>query len=213
MVDAIAGTPAGITFGSARTMSGDTTCNLFSGTYTEKAGGSFELQVGPMTQRACVDPANAAQERNVVAAMKATRQNRVADDVLTLLDGSRQPLATYRRVTTDLAGTTWKLQGLNTGSAVLSSAAVEAYTIAFAKDRTLTAKGTCGTVTGQYSSDGRSFSFTNGNANVEGCSAADAELAQQVLHALTASVTTEHAPGSATFRSADGATQLVLNSA
>jgi heat shock protein HslJ len=212
MADAIAGTPAGISFTSATDMSGDTTCNIFNGTYTASSG-SLQLKIGPMTQRACVDPANTTQERNVIAALQATKRYSISGDVLTLMDGSRNPQATYHRVSTDLPGTTWKLQGLNTGNAVLSSAAVEAYTIAFATDRTLTAKGTCGTVTGQYSSDGRSFEFTGGKANVEGCSPDDTLLANQVLHALTISVTTEHTPGSVTFRAADGSTQLVLNSA
>jgi heat shock protein HslJ len=212
MANAIAGTPAGLSFTSATEVTGDTTCNIFNGTYTV-SGPSLELQLGPMTQRACVDAANTAQERNVIAALQATKQFQLADDVLTLMDRNRQPQATYRRVSTELAGTNWKLQGLNTGSAVLTSAAVEAYTVAFATDRTLTAKGTCGRVTGQYSSDGRAFTFTDGKANVDGCSADDTLLANQVLHALTISVTTEHDPGSVTFRSADGATQLVLNSA
>jgi heat shock protein HslJ len=203
--------PSGISFSSARAVSGDTTCNIFNGSYTA-AGGSLQLQLGPMTQRACVDPASATQERNVLAALDATSRYEVSGDVLTLLNGSRQTQATYRRVSSDLAGTTWTLRGLNTGNAVVTSAAVEAYTVAFARDRTLTAKGACGTVTGRYSSDGRSFSFTDGTTDVAGCAQADAQLAQQVLHALTASVTTEHAPGSATFRSADGATQLVLDS-
>jgi heat shock protein HslJ len=193
-------------------MTGDTTCNVFNGTYTV-SGRSLELQLGPMTQRACVDAAHTAQERNVIAALRATKQYALAGAVLTLMDANRRPQATYRRVSTDLAGTNWKLQGLNTGNAVLTNAAVEAYTIAFAADRTLTAKGTCGTVTGRYSSDGRSFAFTDGKATADGCSADDTLLAQQVLHALTVSVTTEHAPGSTTFRSADGATQLVLTSA
>ncbi len=209
MLDAIAGTPAGISFTSAKAVSGDTTCNLFNGTYTA-SGGSLDLKLGPMTQRACLDAASATQERNVLAALDATKRYQVSGEVLTLLDGNRQPLATYRRVSSDLAGTTWTLRGVNTGTAVESSAAVEAYTVAFARDRTLTAKGGCGTVTGRYSTDGRSFSFTDGKADVAGCSADDAQLAQHVLAALTASVTTEHAPGSTTFRSADGATQLVL---
>jgi heat shock protein HslJ len=213
MVDAIPGTAAGISFGSGKAMSGDTTCNVFSGTYTVEAIGSFELQVGPMTQRACLDAAHSAQERNVLAAMKATRQYKVADDVLTLLDGGKQTLATYHRVSTDLPGTSWRMQGLNTGNAVVSNAAVEAYTVAFGTDRTLTAKGGCGTVTGRYSSDGRAFTFTEGKADVAGCSGDDSLLANQVLHALTISVTTEHAPGSVTFRAADGSTQLVLHNA
>jgi heat shock protein HslJ len=212
MANAIAGTPAGLSFTSATEVTGDTTCNIFNGTYTV-SGPSLELQLGPMTQRACVDAANTAQERNVIAALQATKQFQLSDDVLTLMDRNRQAQATYRRVSTELAGTSWKLQGLNTGSAVLTNAAVEAYTVAFATDRTLTAKGTCGTVTGQYSSDGRAFTFTDGKANVDGCSADDTLLANQVLHALSISVTTEHDPGSVTFRSADGATQLVLNSA
>jgi heat shock protein HslJ len=209
MANAIAGTPAGLSFTSATQMTGNTTCNTFNGTYTA-SGSSLRLQLGPMTQRACLDAANTAQERSVIAALQATKRYQLAGDVLTLMDANRQTQATYRTVSTDLAGTNWKLHGLNTGNAVLSNAAVEAYSIAFAEDLTLTATGTCGTVTGHYSSDGRAFTFTDGKANVAGCSADDTLLANQLLHALTISVTTEHEPGSVTFRAADGSTQLVL---
>ena len=85
-VDAVKTAPAALAFTEDK-VSGSTGCNDFSGTYTSDEE-ALTITLGPMTQKACGDPAITAQETAVVAQPQTCASYSLDDTGLTLKDSS-----------------------------------------------------------------------------------------------------------------------------
>jgi heat shock protein HslJ len=99
-VDGFASLPSGVAtptirFGSDGQLSGNTGCNLASGSYTTSGD---SLTVGPLisTRRACADERGNELERAYVRAAEATRRFRVANGELELVDEGGRTVAKFR---------------------------------------------------------------------------------------------------------------------
>lgn len=194
-------------FAAAGRFSGSTGCNQIAGTYTEK-GDSLTFSPGPMTQRACISDATHQQEQRIVAALSEVRSFTRTEDSLSLLDASGKELLAYSAVSGDLAGTSWKITGVNTGNAVESSALTEALTLQFGTDGTVSGNGGCNQFNGPYTQDGTTISFGEMASTMMGCSDDVLALEDQYLAALAAATKVERSGDSLTLRDDAGAMQV-----
>ena len=92
-VDAVTTAPAALAFTEDK-VSGSTGCNDFSGTYTSDEE-ALTITLGPMTQKACGDPAITAQETAVVAQLANVASYTSDDTGLTLKDSSGATVLVY----------------------------------------------------------------------------------------------------------------------
>ncbi len=194
-------------FAQDGTVAGSTGCNRFSGTWTED-GDSLKIELGPMTQMACISQEATDQEQRFVAALAEVAGAEQTDTTLTLLAGDGQDLLSFEAVTGDLAGTSWKITGVNTGSAVETSALTEPLTIAFGTEGSVTGHGGCNNFKGTYELDGGAITFSEFATTMKSCDDAVMEMEDKLLAALAAAATVERSGDSLTLRAADGATQL-----
>ena len=115
-------------------VSGTDGCNRYSGSYSARGA---ELKVSPQlasTRMAC-PPAADAQAKAFIAALTSAATYRIANEQLELLAADGAVLATLARQSETLAGTTWRITGINNGKqAVVSVLAGTAPTLAFAAD-------------------------------------------------------------------------------
>ncbi|HEY2594328.1 MAG TPA: META domain-containing protein [Chloroflexota bacterium] len=96
VVSVLAGTQLTAVFGDDGRVSGDTGCNMYSGTYTVSGA---NLSFGPLatTRRACLSDAASAQEQAFLAALEATTTFEMNGAQLTLRDSGRATQATMVR--------------------------------------------------------------------------------------------------------------------
>jgi heat shock protein HslJ len=194
-------------FAQDGTFAGSTGCNRLSGTWTED-GESLTLEPGPMTQAACPSTAATEQEQRIVAALPEVAGFEQSATVLTLHDADRQDLLSYESVTGDLAGTSWKITGVNTGSALVSSALTESLTIDFGTEGSVTGNGGCNNFKGTYELEGGTITFSEFASTMKGCDAEVMEMEDKYLAALAAATTVERSGDSLTLRDDAGAMQI-----
>ncbi len=207
LTGAVEGTVPTLDFAQDGTFSGSTGCNRLSGTWTED-GDSVTLEAGPMTQMACTSDAANAQEQKIVADLAEVAKADQTETTLKLLDADGTELLAYEAVTGDLQGTSWKVTGVNTGSAVESSALTEALTIDFGTEGSVTGHGGCNNFTGTYTLDGGTITFSEFASTMMGCDQAVMEMEDKYLAALAAASSVERSGDSLTLRDADGAMQV-----
>jgi heat shock protein HslJ len=84
---ALPGPDAALVFSPDGRLSGTTGCNTVSGTYSTNGNA---ISIGPLavTERACLDPAPTAQERDLLAALGAAASYTIQGDRLALSDGA-----------------------------------------------------------------------------------------------------------------------------
>jgi len=205
--DPVDSTAPTLDFAAAGRFSGSTGCNQVTGGYAED-GSSLTLTPGPMTQMACTSDAATQQEQRIVAAFSEVRSADRTDDTLKLLDGSGKELLAYSAVSGDLAGTSWKVTGVNTGNAVESSALTEALTLQFGADGTVSGNGGCNQFNGPYTQDGTTISFGELSSTMMGCEDDVVALEDQYVAALAASTKVERSGDSLTLRDDSGAMQV-----
>lgn len=207
---AAGGNTATLRFGTGGALDGTTGCNSFRGTFTV-SGDSLGIQLGPMTQMACTDPAIAAQEQALLTGLPGVGRFQVREGGLTLSDGSGAPLFEYQEGIAGLGGTTWRATGVNNGrDAVESTALTEKLTAAFGTDSKLTGSGGCNTFTADYTTSGDSISVTALTATEIGCQPDVMALEMQYFTALQAATTFEVTGNVLTLRDEGGAMQVVM---
>ena len=191
----------------AESFEGDTGCNVLNGTVdADPPAIGFEL--GPMTLRACADPAVDAQEQAVVDGLPRVTDFELEGDTLTLLDEAGDVLFTFTAGLSGLEGTTWAVAGVNTGDALESSALTEALTLDFATDATVSGNGGCNSFTGSFTTDGDTIAITGLATTMMACEPDVATLEQQYTAALEAATTYQLSGTSLTLRDDDGAMQV-----
>ncbi len=104
--------PAALAFTDDK-VSGSTGCNDFSGTYTSDEE-ALTITLGPMTQKACGDPAITAQETAVVAQLANVASYTSDDTGLTLKDSSGATVLVYGPGLSGVEGA-WTATGVNNG--------------------------------------------------------------------------------------------------
>jgi len=204
-----AAAPAALTFSSAGALSGTTGCNSFSGTYTA-ADSQLTIELGPMTQAACIDAATQAQETAITRLLPATASYALVATSLTLKDHDGASLLEYTAAASDLRGSSWSVTGVNNGrGGVESTALTEALTATFGQDGSFQAFGGCNQLVGMF--------MTSGNNGVKigplmstrkACGDAVDQLEAQYNAALANVVTWETNGQTLTLRDAQGVTQV-----
>jgi heat shock protein HslJ len=84
-----------IRFGSDGRLGGNTACNSAGAAYTVD-GRRLTIEAVISTKRACLDPQGNALERAYLGAIEGTREYRVANGQLELLDAEGKVLARFR---------------------------------------------------------------------------------------------------------------------
>jgi len=203
----VADTMPTLDFAVDGSLSGSTGCNRFSGTWTQDET-SLTLAVGPMTQMACLSADATRQEQDVMAALPTVASARQTETSLTLIDDAGKDVLTYGAVSGDLAGTSWKVTGVNTGSAVETSALTEVMTLDFGTDGSASGNGGCNTFRGTYEQDGTTIAFSEFASTMIGCEPDVAEMEDKLLAALAAATTVERSGNQLTLRDDAGAMQV-----
>lgn len=189
-------------------VSGSTGCNRFAGTYRVE-GEDLTIELGPMTKAACTSDAATQQENRIVTALGEVRSSQTTGTTLTLRDAQGKDLLSYAAVKSGLAGTSWKVLGVNNGrQAVVTSALTEKLTLEFGTDGTVSGNGGCNNFHGTYTQDGDSVKISELASTMMGCEKDVAELEQQYLSALQASTKATRSGNNLELRDDSGAMQV-----
>lgn len=201
VVSVLAGTSITAQFGTDGTLSGNSGCNTYNGTFT--ATGRM-ITVGPLasTRMACGDPAGVMdQETQFLAALQSAATYKIEGTTLELRtsDGalavqatastpvqptqpeSEQPIPVEPYTILDIVWQWVSVTDQSTG-AVTAVSNPENYTITFNADGTLTGKADCNNFSGTYSQEG-GFTISLGASTMAYCG--DASLDQQFLTLLS----------------------------
>lgn len=203
--------PGGMLSFNGGKLAGATGCNSFGGTYTQ-SGDSLRITLGPTTRIGCPPPLD-AQERAVLGALPSTAGFTEQSGTLTLLDASGAPLLTYTHLSASaLAGTTWEVTGINTGTAVSSPIIGSQVTATFGEDGRVTGSAGCNTYTTGYTLQGEALAIDPVASTSMACNSPEGVMEQETafLKALERSTTVEVAATGMTLRDAGGTIQLTL---
>ncbi|MEI7814379.1 MAG: META domain-containing protein [Coriobacteriia bacterium] len=135
-------------------VTGTTGVNRYNGTYTTKSGDKIEIAVGPMTLMAG-PPAAMAIEQSFVEALKSAKSYSVAENTLTLMDGSGNALVNYKVLKeTPLVGTKWKCTMYNNGRGGFQGVIeTSTSTAVFGEDESLSGNAGVNSYNGTYAAD------------------------------------------------------------
>jgi len=203
-----AGAPATLRFEGGRAQGSDG-CNRYNAPF--KAKGSA-LDIGPRgvgTMMACA-PDVMARAEAFSAALHGARAFRIEGGQLQLLAAGGAVLATLAPQSSTLAGTRWKVTGINNGrNALVSTLGESTVTMAFGTDGSASGSAGCNSYSARFAADGDRLRFDAPAATRKMC--ADPKLMEQELQFLKAlvSVTTMRFEGSRLeLRDAGGALQV-----
>jgi heat shock protein HslJ len=188
-------------------VAGSDGCNRFSGAYT--AQGS-ELKVAAQlasTMMACPPPLD-VQAKAFVAALTGAARFRVEGGRLELLAADGKVLATLDRQAETLAGTAWRVTGINNGrQAVVGVLDGTAPTLSFGTDGRASGSAGCNNFNAGYTADGSKLKITAPAATRKLCAepAGVMEQEQQFLAALESVATARVEGDRLELRRADGA--------
>lgn len=207
----VKGRDAVLRFATDGTLSGTTGCNSFGGTY-EVDGPDLTIALGPITRRACTDPALTAQEQTLVTDLGKVTGYAVTDGTLELRVGDRTRF-TYTAEDTSLVGT-WQVTGVNNGTGGLESSAATAALRMDFTDGAVTVTGGCNTLSADYSTTGeQSLTFGPVASTKKACEGEAAAVDRQMADALGRTTDVEVVGGTLTLRAADGAMQVTATRA
>ena len=198
-------------FGQSGQVAGSTGCNRFAGTYRQE-GTKLRFELGPVTKAGCVSPALQSQEERILAALPEVRGSELRTDALVLTGTDGKELLSYSRVSGELAGTSWKVTGVNRNGGVETSALTEKLTADFAADGTVSGSGGCNTFRGSYTQDGTKVAITGLSSTLMGCEQDVMSLEQDYLAALQRTATATVSGTTLELRDASGAVQVTLRS-
>jgi heat shock protein HslJ len=206
------GSAPALDFDTTGHVSGSTGCNRFAGSYTQDGSG-LRVELGPVTKVACTAPAVEAQETKILGALPKVRGSKVSGDTLTLTGSGGATLLTYERVSSDLAGTSWRVLGVNENDAVVTSALTERLTADFGADGTISGNGGCNTFRGTYRVDGDAITISDLASTMMGCEQDVMATEQAYLAALQRATRSSVSGTTLELRDDRGALQVSLRSA
>ena len=199
-------------FGTDGAMSGSTGCNRFAGTFTQD-GAALRIELGPMTRAACTSPALQKQEDRILAALPTVRGVDMEGGAITLVDADDKDLLRYDPVSSDLAGTSWRVTGVNQNGGVQTSALTEKLTAEFGADGALTGNGGCNNFNGTYVVDGSAITISDVASTMMGCEQDVMDQEQEYLAALQRATTFTRSGDTLELRDGTGALQVSLRAA
>jgi heat shock protein HslJ len=211
MVDAAKGATAVLEFAPAGRLSGSTGCNSFSGTYTVN-GSALTLALGPMTQVACTGDVQ-KQEQAITGQFAKVSSYAIAGTQLTL-SGDGKELFAYTAGATGVAGTSWKVTGVNNGKGgVVTSSGTAKLTAVFASDGQFSGFGGCNQLSGPYTTSGANGLKIGPLASTRKLCGGDADqLEAEYTAALQSVAKYSISGGTLTMRDGAGATQVTATS-
>jgi heat shock protein HslJ len=184
-------------------------CNRFGMPYTIK-GSTIDLSgTGMSTQMAC-PPDVMKQAGAFMDSLRSAKSYRIAERQLQLLGAEGAVLATFAAQSKLLAGTNWKVTGINNGrNALVSTLGGSTVTMAFAADGKVAGAAGCNQYTTRYEAEGSKFRFGVPAATRKMCPGADVmEQEQAFLKALEAVRTMRVEGNRLEFRDDQGALQV-----
>lgn len=151
-VAVIEGTSVHIAFAEGQS-AGEGGCNRFFGPYETSGGGDLSFGELGTTMMACLD-AVMEQEQVFLAALDSVDSYSIAGDVLEMRSAG-EVILLFAAMPTRLAGTEWRLTGLNNDKqAVVTVVADTEVTATFTEDGTMAGSSGCNTYRATWSSDG-----------------------------------------------------------
>jgi len=197
------GAPATLRFEGGRATGSDG-CNRYSVNYTSK-GAALEFPGrAPSTLMAC--PADVMEQAEAyMAALAGTRSYRVEGGKLHLLSADGTVRATLAAQSHSLAGTRWRVTGINNGKgAVASVLAGSTVTMEFTADGKAGGSTGCNSYSAGYEADGSRLRFTAPTRKI--CAGEDLMTMELLfLRALESVATMRMEAGRLELRSAEGA--------
>lgn len=193
--------------------SGSDGCNRFIAPYAITES-TIKFTMGPGTMMAC--PAPLMEQASAFHnALGRTGSYRVESDMLELLDANGKPTAKFRKQSSALAGTSWKVTGINNQRGGLESIATGSEpTLAFGTDGTVTGNASCNHFSGGFQQMGERIKFGALATTRRACT--DEALNRQEANFLAAmsQVTTSRIEGSGlVLRDDKGAMQVTATAA
>ena len=160
-------------------LSGSDGCNRYAGPFQAEGD---RLSIPPSlaaTQMACA-PEVTAQAGAYVAALGATRNWRIAESRLELRDAQGQVLATFGPQPQSLAGTSWRVTGINNGrQAVVTVLGGTEVTMQFGSDARLAGSAGCNRYTGSYETGAGRLSIGSVASTRMACAVPEGVMAQE----------------------------------
>jgi heat shock protein HslJ len=194
-------------FGGGRA-SGSDGCNRFAGLFQADAKAlQFSQLAG--TQMACA-PEIMAQASAVTGALSATRAYRETGGRLELLTADGRTIAVYTAQATQVAGTAWKVTGINNGKGGVASLVADTnVTLEFGAEARASGTAGCNRYTAGYTADKGVLTFAPAAATRMMCAAPGVmEQEQAFLQALTRVATMRMEGDRLELRTADGALMI-----
>jgi heat shock protein HslJ len=206
----VAGATATLRFDGGR-VQGTDGCNRYSAPFAAQGA---NITIGPRaatTNMACL-PDIMKQADGFMAALTSAARYRMSGSELSLLGGDGALLATFAPQPQSLAGTSWRVTGINNGkSAVVSVLADTSLTVSFAKDGKVAGSAGCNHYTSTYQAAGGALTFTAPAATRRMCVTPGVmEQEQFFLKALESVATMRMEGDDLELRTKDGALALAL---
>lgn len=144
---------------TAKTISGSTGCNSYTGPYTLKGS---DLDIGPVasTLIGC-DGDRAVVEAAYLKLLESVAGFAIDGDTLNLTGPGDRVILTFAKATpTALTGTTWTATTINNGKGGAESVVADStVTAVFGDDKTVSGNGGCNTYNGPYTLEGSTLTF------------------------------------------------------
>lgn len=154
----VRGEPATLRFESGNAQGSDG-CNRYGVPVTVK-GSSIEISARGVSTRMACAPEVMAQADAFMAALGSAKTYRVAGERLELLAGDGSPLAVFAPQSQALAGTAWRVTGINNGKqAVVSVLGDSTVTMTFGAEGQANGSAGCNRYTARYEADGSRLRF------------------------------------------------------
>lgn len=207
-----AGATATLSFEGGR-VAGSDGCNRFTGPYRASAD---TLSFGPgmaTTRMACAGPQGELAGA-VTEVLAATRGWRIDRGELLLVDERGRELARYAAQASGLAGTAWRVTGVNTGrQAVASVPAALRLTLEFTADGAVRGTGGCNAYSGTYTQAGSVLKVGPLRTTRMACPPETMQQEAAFLAALQSSVAVRREADRLELRDAAGALQVSATAA
>jgi heat shock protein HslJ len=167
-------------------VSGSDGCNRYAGPYQASGGKLVVSSQLAATQMAC-PPEVMELSRSFVAALTGARSYRIVEGRLELLAADGKVLATFAAQSQSLAGTNWRVTGVNNGKGGVASLRQDtSVTLAFSADGRASGSAGCNNFTAGYRSEASTLAFSQAAATRKMCVQPEGvmEQEQQFLAAL-----------------------------
>jgi heat shock protein HslJ len=186
-------------------------CNRYSAPVVIQ-GTKVEISPNAATTNMACPPDMMKLADAFMAALVSAKSYRISSHQLDLLGADGTVLATFSAQSQSLAGTSWRVTGINNGKeAVVSVVAGTSVTMNFATGGKVAGSGGCNNYTSTYTLNGGKVTFTSPAATRRMCVASGVmEQEHAFLKALESAATARIEGNELELRTADGALALSL---